>query len=175
MLLKNTKIKNNIFIKLPKKDSKKFSNLEFFIYKITEKALNFLLKTESLIPPLEVSILIVNKNKMQILNKKYRNQNKPTDVLSFSQLEGEMIPKEKFQPTVLGDIVICLPVAIEQAKENQSLLYQEILRLIIHGLYHLLGYDHERSKEDKVLMEKKEKRLRNYLLKDQTLKKLIAQ
>lgn len=175
MLLKNTKIENNIFIKLPKKYSKTFLNLEFFIQKVLEASLFYFVKNESLVPPLEISILLVDEKKMQLINKKYRNKNKPTDVLSFSQLEGEQIPKEKFQFTILGDIIICLPVAIKQAKENQTFLFQEILRLLIHGLYHLLGYDHERSEEERILMEKKEKQLKKYLLKNAIIKKLIAQ
>ena len=63
------------------------------------------------------------------------------------------------QPLILGDIVISIPKTLEQAKTYRAPFYEELLRLLIHGLLHLLGYDHEKSRYQKVSMEKKEKEI----------------
>ena len=85
----------------------------------------------------EISVLFTNDLEIKKLNHLFRHKNKPTDVLSFSQLEGV------HGGTVLGDLVISLDMAKRQAKEYKVTLDQEVLRLIIHGLLHLYGYDHE--------------------------------
>jgi len=90
--------------------------------------------------PCEVSISIVSDNEIKKLNAFYRRKNKPTDVLSFSMIEGLELP---FSSPALGDVVISIDTATRQAKEYKVNLYQELLRLLIHGLLHLLGYDHE--------------------------------
>lgn len=90
----------------------------------------------------ELSILITDDSEIQKLNKQYRDKDKPTDVLSFSMIEGLDDP----QP-VLGDIVISLETAERQAQEYQVNLYQELLRLLIHGILHLVGFEHENVSE----------------------------
>lgn len=79
-----------------------------------------------------------------------------TDVLSFSQREGRF---PQIQPQVLGDIVISLPKAERQAREAGHSLPREIDRLLVHGLLHLLGYDHERGPAEALRMQRKERQL----------------
>lgn len=74
------------------------------------------------------------------LNSEYRNKDQSTDVLSFSQLEGE---NKLLTSPLLGDIVISVQTAVRQARERALAIEEELLRLIIHGLLHLAGYEHE--------------------------------
>lgn len=81
---------------------------------------------------------------MRILNRRFRGIDRTTDVLSFPQ--NDLIPPsaERLTPNiVLGDIVISLPRTKKQAEENGLTFHQELKRLLIHGLLHLIGYDHE--------------------------------
>jgi probable rRNA maturation factor len=92
--------------------------------------------------PLQVKhlgILFVNDLTIHRMNSEYRGKDKPTDVLSFSQLEGEA---SEFAVS-LGDIVISLDTAERQAKKFGVSLSREVLRLLVHGILHLCGYDHE--------------------------------
>ena len=84
---------------------------------------------------------------MKHLNAMYRGQNKTTDVLAFAAWEGEIMPGLEH---ILGDLVICLPQAQEQADRYDHALADELLVLIVHGLLHLLGLDHERSASEAV-------------------------
>lgn len=102
-----------------------------------------------LLPPeiVEVSILITDDQEIAELNSTYRGKPQATDVLSFSQLEGS----EFFPGAVqLGDIVISLETATRQAIELNTSLAEELLRLLIHGLLHLCGYDHENVPQTEV-------------------------
>ncbi len=90
---------------------------------------------------------------MRELNLQYRGKDKTTDVLSFSQLET-ITPN-----FVLGDIVINLPQAKRQALEHGLTFYNEISWLLVHGLLHLLGYDHEKNKYQARKMREMEKEL----------------
>ena len=82
---------------------------------------------------------------MKKLNRKFRNKNFYTDILVFSNKEGEQIPKTT---NILGEIVICIEQASKQAKSFQHNLTTEILLLIIHGISHLLGFDHTKNKQE---------------------------
>ena len=98
-----------------------------------------------------LSIVFTSDTEIHKLNKEYRGKNKPTDVLSFSLLEGE---SGELSPS-FGDIVISLDTAKKQAKENKHSLSMEVLTLLTHGLLHLLGYDHEKvPKKDATMMFK---------------------
>ncbi|MGI6524649.1 MAG: rRNA maturation RNase YbeY [Bdellovibrionota bacterium] len=88
----------------------------------------------------EVGVVFTDDREIRRLNKIYRNKNKPTDVLSFSQLEGE--DGLDFEGGSLGDIVISLDTALNQAVKFKVTPEQEVLRLLMHGMLHLLGYDH---------------------------------
>ena len=90
----------------------------------------------------ELSILITSDREIRKLNRLYRNKDKPTDVLSFPM--GEEVGGWR----LLGDVVISLDTAKVQASEFGLSLEEEIKRLLIHGIVHLLGYDHELGPEE---------------------------
>ncbi len=94
---------------------------------------------------------------MRTLNYAWRNKDRTTDVLSFP-FRGGRFPA--IQPDLLGDIVISVPTAARQADEAGHSLSVELERLLVHGLVHLLGYDHERGRKDARCMERKERQLR---------------
>lgn len=90
----------------------------------------------------EVSVAIVGNRKMRELNKKYRNIDKPTNVLSFPQLEGRKAPLPEDR-LFLGDVIISYPVVIEEAAKYNRLVDDWIAELVTHGIKHLLGLHHE--------------------------------
>ena len=93
-----------------------------------------------------LSILFTNNEEIKELNASFRNKDYATDVLSFSQTEGEDLAiEEEFKS--IGDIVISIDKAKEQAKELDVALRYEVFRLLIHGILHLFGYDHENVTE----------------------------
>lgn len=100
----------------------------------------------------EISVLLVDDAKMRDLNHRYRNLDAPTDVLSFPQGGGE--PGE-FISHLLGDVVISVETAQRQAAEHGFSLNEELGLLVIHGLLHLLGFDHERSEKEAERMKQK--------------------
>lgn len=91
---------------------------------------------------LEVAVRITDDRAMRELNRAYRHKDRPTDVLAFSQREGE---GADLHPEILGDIVVSADTAARQARRG---LYREILHLCAHGLCHLLGHDHATAAED---------------------------
>lgn len=109
------------------------------------------------------NIIIVDKEKIQEINKTYRNIDRVTDVISFALEDDDSFIKTDFR--VLGDIYICLDKAIEQAKEYGHSLKREISFLTIHGLLHLLGYDHMTEKDEKEMFGLQEMILNEYGLK----------
>jgi probable rRNA maturation factor len=92
--------------------------------------------------PGELSVVLVDDVEMRRLNATYRGKDRTTDVLAFSQREG---PNAGAEPSLLGDVVISVPVAGQQARERGTDLEREFAALLVHGILHLLGYDHERS------------------------------
>lgn len=109
-----------------------------------------ILQTEKVknVPSVEISLLITDNIGIQELNRDYRAKDVPTDVLSFAMNEGEDILFCEGVPLILGDIVISADKAAEQAEKFGNTLERETVFLFIHGLLHLLGYDHERGIED---------------------------
>jgi len=101
---------------------------------------------------------------MRSLNRRFRSIDRTTDVLSFPQIDGRP-PSYKALPLLLGDIVINPHQTKRQAIENNVPFKRELRHVLIHGLLHLLGYDHERSNTEKIKMERLEKRLLNALEK----------
>ena len=107
----------------------------------------------------ELSVLLVSDRVMRQLNRDWRGRDRPTDVLSFSQHEGAgAAPRE-----LLGDVVIAVPTAKRQAEERGETLLAASERLLIHGVLHLLGYDHERSEAEAQRMQRRERRLASVL------------
>ena len=94
----------------------------------------------------ELSLKFVSDRQIQTLNARYRQQNKPTDVLAFASLEAD-VPKPNdtgylLEPLYLGDLVISLDTAAKQAQQQGHSLLRELAWLAAHGLLHLLGWDH---------------------------------
>ncbi len=105
----------------------------------------------------EISISIVDNAEIQQINKQFRNIDRPTDVLSFPMLtftENEIIEKNENGEIVLGDIIISLERAEEQAKEYGHSLKREVAFLTAHSMLHLLGYDHMEPEEEKEMFTK---------------------
>jgi probable rRNA maturation factor len=106
----------------------------------------------------ELSIALVGDKEMRPLNAKYRKKNKTTDVLSFS---ADSLATAK--RVLLGDVIISVEQARRQAKERNHSLKREMVILLIHGILHLLGYDHERSPRQAKIMADLEAKLLNRL------------
>ena len=102
----------------------------------------------------ELSLVLVDNRKIQELNARYRNKNEPTDVLAFPS--GESLPAGV---QILGDVVISVEKAEEQARKRRKTVEREMTDLLIHGILHLLGYDHERSARDARIMHAMEKKI----------------
>ena len=100
----------------------------------------------------ELSLALVGNREIQKLNSRYCKKNEPTDVLSFPI--GERLPTRK---KLLGDVVISVERAQWQAREGRRKLETEIETLLIHGILHLLGYDHEGSAKEARKMRRREK------------------
>ena len=106
----------------------------------------------------ELSLALIGNTEMRRLNARYRSKDYPTDVLSF--------PAEKNLPVetpLIGDVIISVEKAAEQAKARRRRLDEEMVTLLIHGIVHLLGYDHERSAKDARVMGRLEKKIHRQL------------
>lgn len=116
---------------------------------LIKMAVNEALDYEGIAFDCDVSVSIVSEEEIQQLNNSHRSIDKKTDVLSFPMYDGIKDDKDAFNGKImLGDIVICAPVAARQAKELQHTVGEEIAFLCIHSTLHLLGYDHVTSAED---------------------------
>lgn len=107
-------------------------------------------------PEAELSISLVSDKKITEFNQRYLHRHRPTDVLSFSMREGAF---SDINPQLLGDVVISVETAKRQAESKGLSLEEEICVLLIHGILHLFGYDHERSDIKAPVMQKKERDL----------------
>ena len=116
----------------------------------------------------ELSITFVGNSRIQEINQQYRNKNQPTDVISFAleeMGEDEVEIVDGDMPRILGDIIISIPKAREQAEEHAHSFERELGFLTIHGLLHLLGYDHLTPKDEKEMFMLQEELLSSYGLK----------
>ena len=104
----------------------------------------------------ELSILLLNDRQIAPLNKRYLQRTGPTDVISFPMHDGAV---PQVQPTLLGDVVISVATAQRQAQLRGASLAAEIAVLLIHGILHLLGYDHEASPGKAKKMRAREKEI----------------
>lgn len=91
----------------------------------------------------ELSVLLTDDATIHPLNRDWRGKDRPTDVLSFAQREGEVMG----QVELLGDVIISLQTAARQAEERGHSPAHEVRVLLVHGICHLLGYDHEQDDE----------------------------
>jgi probable rRNA maturation factor len=106
----------------------------------------------------ELSLALVGNREIQKLNARYRRKNQPTDVLSFAS--GDDLPDSV---NVLGDVVISVEQAAKQAAKAKRGRDEELEILLIHGILHLLGYDHERSRREAKIMQAMERKIRRAL------------
>jgi probable rRNA maturation factor len=113
----------------------------------------------------ELSLVLIGNTEMQKLNAKYRSKAYPTDVLSFPMDQG-LPPANQ----LLGDVIISVEKARQQAKERGRSRDEELVTLLIHGIVHLLGYDHERSAQDARAMKRLENKIYRQLCDQGLLK-----
>ena len=106
----------------------------------------------------ELSVALVGDREMRPLNAKYRKENKTTDVLSFPA-----DPALPAQAGLLGDVIISVEQAKRQARDRKTSLEIEMVTLLIHGILHLLGYDHERSQRQAKIMATLEQKILSHL------------
>lgn len=130
------------------------------IRKKAEKTITEVLRVENISENAEVSLSIVDRQTIHKLNKDYRNVDRETDVLSFP-LDEEGFDNEGNPLILLGDIVICLDVAEDQAADFGHSLEREIMYLICHSTLHLLGYDHIEEDDKKVMRSKEKEVMKN--------------
>jgi len=116
-----------------------------------KKLVNEILRSEGTSFPLD--IIFVDDGFMKKINRKFTTRRKTTDVLSFGMKEGKDMGVD--YPS-LGDIYVSLDQAKRQAKEYGVSLKEETARLVVHGLLHLLGYDHKNKSQAKIMKEKEE-------------------
>jgi probable rRNA maturation factor len=99
-------------------------------------------RNQKLLKSKAITLVFLDSAQMKKINKQFRGKNKPTDVLSFASIE----------PGSLGELLFCLDVLKKQAKQQEHSLEHEFLYMLIHGVLHLLGYDHELSAKEEKLM-----------------------
>jgi probable rRNA maturation factor len=128
-----------------------------------EKIARRVLEAEKIAPSTEMGLLITDSKTIQKLNRIYRGEDKPTDVLAF-----QMTPDLNQEPELpfvsapdgikhLGEVVISYPQAERQAQEQGHGVTRELALLIVHGILHLLGYDHELPEEEQKMRDKENK------------------
>ncbi len=101
----------------------------------------------------ELSLFLTDDETVHELNRTYRGVDKPTDVLSFSQREGENLDE---WDNLLGDVIISVEKAQQQAEEYGHSMAREVAFLTVHGVLHLLGWDHEEAEDERHMMAKTE-------------------
>ncbi len=112
-------------------------------------------------PDYELSLVLTDDSDIAVMNKEYLNHEGATNVISFPMQEGEF---SGINPQMLGDVVISLDTALKEAEDAGMSMEERLNELLIHGILHLLGYDHE-VKEDEAEMEEKSRELKEMLRK----------
>ena len=139
-----------------------------------QKIIETVLTTENVPPNAEISLVITGQERIQELNRDYRGKDQPTDVLSFSMSEQKIDEEEEEAVAFinppdglihLGEVIISYPQALLQAEESQHSIKQEMAALIVHGVLHIQGYDHEKA-EMEPAMQAKEKQILSTLEKE---------
>ena len=110
-----------------------------------------------------ISLVLVGPGRIKKFNRQYRKKNKVTDVLSFPAKAEVFVPKD--DKNFLGEIVICLRVVKKTSRRENIPFEEELARVFIHGILHILGYDHLKPEEEKVMIAKQEKYLEEILKK----------
>lgn len=110
--------------------------------------------------PYGLEISFVSKPRIKQINYQFRKKDRPTDVLSFPRMDESLPPT--MSPEI-GELIICPSVARDQAKQWENSFPQELSRLVVHGILHLFGYDHETSKEEETKMFRLQEKIINRL------------
>jgi len=130
------------------------NEIEISIEKIREKAKAVLSALDS--PEGELSILIVDDSQIGSLNKKYLNREGTTNVIAFPMQEGQF---SDVNPQLLGDIVISVETACREGELSGISMEERLTQLLVHGILHLFGYDHEKTEQEARRMEAKSEEL----------------
>lgn len=120
---------------------------------------------EGIVGDTELSIVFVDNDRIQEINATYREKDQPTDVISFAleeEVDGEIHVEGVDLPRVLGDIIVSLPKALEQANTHGHSYERELGFLVVHGFLHLLGYDHMTAEDEKVMFQRQDDILSEY-------------
>lgn len=125
---------------------------DFNAKRIVNKIAKKIAKEEKLKGKYFLSIILVDLENIQKVNKDYRGIDAPTDVISFAAIDGE-----EFLPEEMGDIFICYEKILEQSQNYGHSVLREFSFLVTHGIYHLLGYDHMTKEDEKEMFDKQEK------------------
>lgn len=136
--------------------------------KTIENLLHFAAEKESVEDGSELSVTFVTNDRIQEINREYRDKDKPTDVISFAMEElgeGETPFSVEGMPRILGDIIISLAKAKEQAEDYGHSSLRELGFLSLHGFLHLLGYDHEIEEDEKKMFGRQKDILDEFGLK----------
>jgi probable rRNA maturation factor len=133
---------------------KRFAVRQAALVRVTELVLAAVGERQS-----ELSLELVGDRRMRRLNRVYRKKDRTTDVLAFPMREGRVPHASNLASDMLGDVVISVPAALRQASEGGRPLDDEIVLLLVHGVLHLCGYDHERSKREAARMRGREREL----------------
>jgi len=104
----------------------------------------------------EVTVTLLSDNGIRSLNRRYLERNRPTDVLAFSQREGPLPGSDE---RVLGDVVVSAETAARQARERGIPFNEELDRLVVHGILHLIGYDHTDRPSEALRMGREQSRI----------------
>ncbi|QDP40643.1 rRNA maturation RNase YbeY [Radiobacillus deserti] len=126
---------------------------------LVEKLLVQAAQLENVAEDAELSVSFVDNDEIQIINRDYRNKDKPTDVISFAMQENVDDEPEIMGdngPLLLGDIIISVDKAEEQAKDYKHSFERELGFLAVHGFLHLLGYDHMNEEDEKKMFGRQE-------------------
>lgn len=132
------------------------------IIKLMNESIEIIMENENFADAYNIDVMIVDNEEIREINSEYRDIDKPTDVLSFpivDMYDGEIksslgdIDKDE-GAIILGDIIISIEKAMEQALEYGHSLEREMIFLLTHGVYHLLGYDHDNEEREKKMLEK---------------------
>ncbi|MSP10222.1 MAG: rRNA maturation RNase YbeY [Pelagibacteraceae bacterium] len=137
---------------------KKIKKKNFFfknICKFFPKKYKFLNKK------INITLLLSNNKKIKKLNKKFRNKNKPTDILSFPLSKKIKLSKENY----MGDLIISYNFMDKPKKQSIKNFHQKVIKTFIHGFLHLLGFDHSKLKDYKKMLKEEEKIYQSVILK----------
>lgn len=148
---------NKIFISFSA--TKAFDECDYYFKLVVRRAVKATLNYLNIGNDAEISVTFCDNEYIKSLNSQYRNKDSATDVLSFPIYDFYVEEIPEGEALMLGDIVISIERAKEQAKEVGNTFLEEIAFLVVHSMLHLLGYDHERSPEDEEAQCKAQKEI----------------